>query len=357
APAAVPATAPSQPAASATAAWELEWEDTVAAAKKEGKLALVTLSGAGYRKGVEAFEKTFPGVTVEHTGLASFSAFVPKVAEERKAGIYNWDATDAPALTGLGSLKPAGTFDPVRPLLIRPDIKEDKNWRGGFEYGWLDKEKQFAYGFAIRDGHLFWINTDQVSAAELKSGRDLLNPKWKGKIIMAEAYTSGFTYTAAVPLRKHYGDAFLKQLFVDQEPIYSQDPRRIMEEMVRGKFAIATGVNYAGLQEFTAQGLGKTIELVKIPEARFVSESPVWLFNKAPHPNAAKLFVNWLLTKDGQTAWTENIQQNSRRTDVTPFDPSAILGSGQENSAVRVHIEETQPYVQETRDLLKKLLT
>src|SRR5438309_831182 len=85
APAAAPAPLPAPaapaaaPAGNAASTWQREWDETVAAAKKEGKVVVATLSGTGYRQGIDAFQKAFPDITVEHTGVASFSALAPKI--------------------------------------------------------------------------------------------------------------------------------------------------------------------------------------------------------------------------------------------------------------------------------------
>src|SRR5207249_4734449 len=83
-------------------------------------------------------------------------------------------------------------------------------------------------------------------------------------------------------------------------------------------YPIALGLNPLLLGQFQKQGLGKNLKLYHFPEMDTVnsSSSALWLVNKAPHPNAARLFINWLLTKDAQVVWAREVETNSRRVDV-----------------------------------------
>lgn len=119
--------APSQVPSSGTvpkAAWETEWDRLVAAAKQEGKLSLFTLAGSGYRKGADGFEKAF-GIPVEHGAESSASIWVPKMEKEREAGIYSYDVVVVPPNSALIRLKPKATWDPIRPVIFRPDVLDD----------------------------------------------------------------------------------------------------------------------------------------------------------------------------------------------------------------------------------------
>src|SRR5438132_13222488 len=91
-----------------------EWEQAVAAAKKEGKVAVDTFTGQGYARVFKLFTQAYPEIKLEHTNLES-ADFAPRVIQERKAGLYTWDVATIPTSTGLQVLKPAGAWDPVRP--------------------------------------------------------------------------------------------------------------------------------------------------------------------------------------------------------------------------------------------------
>ena len=354
-----PSAQPAGPAASGKAAWEAEWERTVAAAKQEGEVVLATITGPGYRKVADAFEEAFPGIKVQHTGWASFNQFTPKILQERAAGIYAWDVTAHVADVHLneGTLRPAGALDPVRPAIIRGDVLDDKAWEGGFEAGWLDNEKQLGYGFlSALGGRTFWASTDLVNEGEIKSVQDLLNPKWKGKMIFADPRISGHTYYVFTAIRLNLGkDDIMKQVFVDQAPVLTRDPRQIAEGVVRGKYAL-TAVTNTVMSEFRTGELASKVRVVALPEAEYESFSTgVWLINRAPHPNAAKVFINWLLTKDGQTAWNKHLVTNSRRFDTPPGDPDNVLPKGKAFK-VKIGKEDMNRELRKTQDLATELL-
>ncbi len=355
-----PAQAPAAPTTSgpAQAAWEREWEALVAAAKQEGKVVVATLSGVGYRSVVEAFERAFPGVSVEHAATPSATVFTPKALQERQAAIYSYDVGQfSPGGAIMGDLMPAGAFEPVRSAIIRPDVTGDENWKGGFEFGFLDKAKQTAYGFGWERLTLLWCNTDLVKDGEIKSVRDLLDPKWKGRMVFFEV-TSGFTFQMAVGLRKSLTDAdeVLKRLLIDQEPAISREPRQITEGLIRGRYAIGTGVSYPILAEFLPHGLGQNVVPVELPEVRIIGEHAVFLFNRAPHPNAAKVFINWLLTKEGLKVWSENIKTNVRRNDVPPVEPRTYPREDALQTHFRTHLEEHVPFQVETINKLREVV-
>ena len=114
--------------------------------------------------------------------------------------------------------------------------------------------------------------------------------------------------------RLNLGDDIIKRLYVDQEPVLSRDSRQVAEFMVRGRFPIALGVNPLLLKQFQSQGLGKSLKLLRFPEIDTVNfGTTAWLVNRAPHPSAARVLINWLLTRDAQAAWAKEVETNSRR--------------------------------------------
>ncbi len=326
------------------------------AAKKEGKVVIISGAGSTYRKAFDVFEKAYPGITVEHQGFASMSIFAPKAIQERKAGIYSFDVATIPSLTAFSTMKPEGFWDPIRPVLVHSEVTDDKAWGSGFEWGFLDKEKRFAYGYSWKRQVLLYRNTDLIRDDEIKTFKDLLNPKWKGKIAFAEPWTSGYTYTLAMPIRDKFGDQGLRQLFIEMQPDILRDVRQITENLIRGKYAYVTGVPPAILGEFIDQGIGKNVRPVFIPEIGYLGEDPVFIFNRAPHPNAAKVFLNWVLTKEGQEVWGPVLAANSRRKDVAPAEPDAVVQPGDDKVLSRLHVEEVIPKIEEIREVRKNML-
>ena len=331
-----------------------EWEQTVAAAKKEGKVAVNTFTGQGYGRVFKLFSQAYPEIKLDHTNLES-ADFAPRVIQERKAGVYTWDVTTIPTSTALQVMKPAGVFDPVRPAILSPEARKDANWRGGFEAGFLDKERRLAYAFTLVRAVGVFVNTEQVKEGELRSFRDLLAPKWKGKIAISDPRVIGSTFWPLTPARLKLGDGVMKQLLVDQEPVLSRDRNQLSEFMVRGRYPIAIGLNILAIQDFQAHGVGKGVKTLLLPEMDYqASGSLVWLMNRAPHPNAARVFINWLLTREAQAAWAKELQTNSRFAGVEPGDPHTVVPTGV--SLTQIDSEEMLPELVKTQDIAKQLI-
>jgi iron(III) transport system substrate-binding protein len=350
-----PAAAPATAAASASgppkpaADWQRRWDELVAAAKQEGTVAYASMEGNGYKDAIAEFTKAF-GIKVDHTQYATASVLGPKLKRERDAGVYSMDVIQAQPADALGVMR--DFWDPLRPVLIHADILDDSKWTGGFEAGWLDSAKQLAYAYGESLSGLLAINADLVRPDEITTPQDMLNPKWKGKMVFADV-TTGFTFSPMTGLRLRYGESFVRDLVVGQQPTFIREGRQLVEAMVRGSYAIGFGLQTAILKDFTDQGQGKNVTMIDVPGMTTVLNQNAWLASKAPHPNAAKLLANWLLTKDGQMAWRSVVSINSRRTDVPPVNPNTVPKPGQ--SYFHQNLESSLAEITKTRELLSKL--
>jgi ABC-type Fe3+ transport system substrate-binding protein len=331
APAPAQTTAPAvvAPAAAAAAPQKVDWDAVVAAAKGEGALVTATYPGTGFRKLMDDFEAAYPGIKVDQTGFqTSGRDFSPRFFQERDAGLYAWDIILMPSTEFFITAIPRGALDPVRPLLVQPDVLDDKSWRDGFEGGWLDKNKQYSYGTTRSRSQTLYIDTDQVKDGEITGLKDLLDPKWRGKMIGGDPRTKGSGYWSATAARIKTGsDDIVHQLWKDTDMQLSGDARLLTESVVRGKFAIGVGaISKPVLIDFLAQGVGKNVKNIASLELDVVqsSNNVLMYVNRAPHPNAAKVFANWILSKDGGESIAKNAQDNSRRSDVEVFDPSVV---------------------------------
>src|SRR5688500_16111109 len=158
-----------------------EWENTLAAAKKEGKVAVLTDVTATLRDALTLeFQKKY-GISVELFG-SSGREVAPRVAAERKAGQFLWDIYIHGSTTALEAMIPMGAFDPLEPALILQDIKDPTTWRGG-AIEFLDPGKTVIVMTPFQRGTIFY-NPKLVNVKELKSYKDLLDPKWRGKMIV-----------------------------------------------------------------------------------------------------------------------------------------------------------------------------
>lgn len=329
APAAPPAGTTQTGSGGPKAEWERQWDDLLAAAKKEGRVVVQTAAGAGYRETIEEFNKAFPGVEAEHVQFPDAATYVPKITQERNAGVYSFDVALLPPTSALQQLKPIGAYEDLRPIIFRPDVLDDKGWDGGFAGRWRDVEKKLAFSHMRNVMHAVWVNTDMIKLDEIKSVDDLLKPQWKGKFVMADP-RQGASYLIMSTLRLNgHGDA-IKKLLQDQEPNIIRDRRQAVEAIVRGRFPIAIGLLLAVVNEFKNQGVGTGVKNPDVPDMDYQPSDCTFLLNKAPHPNAAKLFINWFLTKEGGTAFAQNVKVNSARLDAPIADPDSMPKPGVE---------------------------
>jgi iron(III) transport system substrate-binding protein len=331
-----------------------EWASAVAGAKREGKVVVNTFPGDGFGRALKAFTQAYPDIKLEHTQLHSQN-FAPRILQERQANLFTWDVATIPTSTAFQVLRPAGVWDAVRPAIILPEAKDDAAWEGGFERGFaLAKDRALTYGFVANRGGGITINTDLVKE-EPKGLTDLLNPKWKGKLLLPDVRVMGDAFWPMTSARLNLGDDIIKKLFVDQEPALSRDTRQIAEFMVRGRYPIALGVQPLLLAPFQQQGLGKNLKLLHPPELETMNfSSTVWLVNRAPHPNAARVFINWLLTRDAQVVWAKEVETNSRRVGIEPGNPQFMVPRGAR--FFQVDAEENLPEVIKTQDIAKAVI-
>ena len=328
-----------------------DWPQTVTAARKEGKVVVNTFPGDGYKRALKAFTQAYPDIKLEHTGLHS-QDFAPRITQERQANLFTWDVVLIPTSTALQVLRPAGVWDPVRPVVMVPEAKDDAGWEGGFERGFrLVKDRALCYGFVAVRGGGVTINTDLVKEDQVRGLKDLLDPRWKGKLLLPDVRVMGDSFWPMTAARLHMGDEIIKKLFVDQDPVLSRDNRQVAEFMVRGRYPIALGVNPQLLATFQRQGLGKNLKLLHLPELSSMSSSSstIWLVNRAPHPSAAKVFINWLLTKDAQVVWAREVETNSRRLGVEPGNPQFTVPP--DAKFMQVDAEENLSEVVKTQDI------
>src|SRR5262249_20625094 len=138
------------------------------------------------REALFAFQDTHPEIALEYTGLGA-ADYQARVRGEREAGQYLWDVY----VSGITSTVftqhiPAGWYDPLRPALVRPETTDDSKWLGGFDAGFLDRGRQYAFAFSTRIQDNVRINRDLVPEADLNSADDLLKPQFRDKITILD---------------------------------------------------------------------------------------------------------------------------------------------------------------------------
>jgi hypothetical protein len=137
-------------------------------------------------------------------------------------------------------------------------------------------------------------------------------------------------------------------LMAKQKIVYISNTRQNVEGVVRGQYPIGIATPMDQLEPFRAQGLGKNISGFH-GDAKILTGGPgygtVSLMDRAPHPNAAKLYVNWLLSRQAQEEWSSKTGHNSRRIDVRQVAPElfppadATIVDTQSEGQIEMHEE------------------
>jgi iron(III) transport system substrate-binding protein len=301
-------------AATSRDGWQGEWDKTLAAAKQEGKLTLITHPGTDYRRLVELFQEKYPDIKVEHTG-ARPSDISPKVIAEQQNGVFSWDVMTASTSNMINVLAPTGAFIDLRTQFLLPDAMDGSKWAGGFESWAHDVTNQtfvFVHAMDVVGGYS--VNRDVVPKGEVTSIDDLLDPKYRGKIVLDDPSVPAHGSLSLTGFLFAKGEDWVKRLFNEQKPTIQDNVRVTTEWISTGRYPLAVGVDKNFLLEFQKEGIGKTVDFQQGP--LYLAARGVGVFKNSPHPNASKVWVNWLLTREGQMAWAEAMQGNSRRTDV-----------------------------------------
>jgi len=301
-----------------------EWKQVLAAAKREGKVVIAGPTGANARSVLkDKFQSKYPEIKVEYTGLPGRS-ITPRIMMERRVGKKLWDIWFGGGGSSM-ALKAKGGLQNLRQALILPEVKGGKYWYGGFDFSFIDKEKKYLFAFSGYLQPQGFVNRSGIRSSELSSARQLLDPKFRGQIAMHDPRRGGPGSSRLTSLMLAYGQEFIKKLLTEQKVVFSRNFRQVAEWVVRGRYPIVIGPSPTHLQGFWAQGLGKTVEILPSePEVFTAGVGHIGLIEGAPHPNAAKVYINWSLSKNGQELYAKATATNSRRTDVDPVHPETF---------------------------------
>lgn len=289
-----------------------EWRRTIEAAKKEGKVVAGGPPTAVLRRQFkETFESRF-GIELE-----LLSAPGPQNAQralsEFKAGVKFFDVLHG----GSGTLQPLKNENMLAPFMdfvLLPEVKDPKQWWGG--HLWVDSAKRFIYSFQAYLPESIWYNTELAKPSELRSMDDFLTPKWKGKIGFLDPRTPGGGDAHWSYMWQVKGEEYLKQLAA-QDLLLGRDQRVLSDNLARGRIAILVGNTYYSFQPFVKAGLPvKPLPTPKEGVFGTAGSGNLAIIKTPAHPNATKVFVNWLLSREGQEVFSRGLAQATRRLDV-----------------------------------------
>lgn len=310
--------------------WQEEWENILSGAKKEGKVIVYGPPGGAVRQALtQEFMRAFSGISIDYVGQTG-AAIVPRINSERKAGIYMVDLHIGSPITILLSLKELAL--PLEQFLILPEVKEGKYWLGG-KLEFADLEGKYDFVFTTYAKLAMAYNPDllEPQRASQLSYWDLTKPEWKGKVLMHNPIMGpGRGTVTFLYLHSQLGLDFLRAL-AKNEPVLNTDDRLMLEWVGRGKYPLAIAPSELTAIELIRAGLPIKLQ-PRLKEGTYASAAfgSVIYVNKAPHPNAARVYLNWLLSKEGQTAYSRASGQPSRRVDIPTdhLNPETLLQPG-----------------------------
>lgn len=340
-------------ASSAPASANSGWDQTVAAAKEEGKIVIAGPNYALWTKGLKSFEQAYPGIQVELTEFNSRDFWV-KLATERKAGQYLWDMRiGGPDPQVFNALK-AGELAPVAPLL-EPDVPSPSKWFGGEDGLYADKGKQYLLSFVAEAGFAAYVKRDAIPESTLETEDQLLDPRWQGKIAIQDP-SGGAGLGSLTTMYVIHGEQYVKDLLSKQRITVTRDQRQEAEWLVRGTYPIGIGIAPTNLDQLKQQGLKFNVQGLEFPHKLSSGSGGIQLIDKPPHPNATAVYVNWLLSEKAQTYVSKTAGVNSRRLDVPPGNPDGILDPKHLKDYVPHQYEQLLTQRMRSAELAKELL-
>ena len=323
--------------------WKGEWTRVIEAAKQEGQLSLYGGQEITHPDIIAGFNKEFPFIRV--TSASGRAAdMMTRIVAERRADRYLADVT-ASGPNGPRMLYLNKILDPIAPTFILPEVSDLSRWYGG-RHWYADPENKYIFmfeGTIVSTGLSF--NNKLVSMDEIKSYWDLLQPKWRGKLLGQDPRGAALSTPVLILYhRAGLGAEFLRRLYTETDITLFRDRRQGTNWLATGKFSVCHLCR--DIDRAAKQGLPvEDISPDKLKEGGSIGgggSSVLALINRAPHPNAAKLFINWYLSRQGQALWQQvmNVKEveasDSMRIDLAKDDvlPDGKRAPGREYQVI-----------------------
>ena len=260
--------------------------ELIEAAKKEGTVTFYTATDVAVAERVgKAFEVKYPGITVKVERSGSERVF-QRVSQEYGSSIYNADVIETSDAVHFLLFKRSGWLAQAVPAEVAKDWPADAKDPDGY--------------YAAYRAHLSVIgyNTQQVKAEDApKSHADLLNPKWRGRMVKAHPGYSGTIMTGTDALSRALGWEYFEKLG-KQRIMQVQSSTEPPKKLAQGERSIQTDGNEYNMFQLKEQGV--PVEIVYATEGTPIAIGHAALLKNAPHPNAAKLFYSFLFDRDTQ---------------------------------------------------------
>ena len=281
----------------------------IAAAKQEGQVVWYSVQVVDQLVApvAKAFEAKY-GIKVTYV-RADPAEIALRVMNEAKAGKVQVDLLE-------GSQAAAGLKHEGVILKWQPDIVKT------FPPEYFDQEGYWVATnmYVLMAG----FNTDLVQkGTEPKSWDDLLDPKWRGRMVwnanLTTSAASGFIALVLHEMGESKGMDYLRKLSGQKITGLKVTARQILDQVIAGEYAI--GLNIYPSQVAGSRAKGAPIERSSLKPASLGAVLVASLAKDAPHPNAGKLLFDFLLSDEGQTIYRDS-DYNPVNPNVAPKDPT-----------------------------------
>lgn len=265
--------------------------ELIAAAKKEGRVNFYTAMDLSVAQPyVRMFEAAYPGIAVKVERSGSERVF-SRIAQEYASKINNADLANTTDASHVYAWKKSGMLAPF----VTPDMAQ--------HIGAAYKDRDGTWATMRILFCAIAYNTELVKPADAPKGfKDLLDPKWQGKLVKAHPGYSGVIMSATFAIARDLGWGYFEQL-AKQKVLQVQSAVDPPKKIALGeRAAMADGGDYNVLQH---KAKGAPLELVYPIEGAPIINSPNAVFKAAPNPNAARLFQAWMFSGEGQQKFVD----------------------------------------------------
>jgi ABC-type Fe3+ transport system substrate-binding protein len=289
-----------------------EWARVLEAARKEGNVVVMGRPDLG--PAFAAGFKRDTGLGLDYLG-GQTQDLQARFHREAASGTVVSDILLG-GETSVDMIKP-GYLMPLAENILLPKVKDPTGWIDG-RLVWGDNQRSYLFigGEYVHGWPAF--NTDLVKPGDVTSWRDILKPRYRGKIAAVNPGI-GPGGAAASYLVHQFGIDFFKRLVTEQQMTVARDGRQVVEWLVRGTHAVAIGAVPADVEYFRSRGINNIAvgDLPDGPGALLGGSIVLTVASKAPHRNAAIVFLNWYASQLGQESFSRVWKTPSNRTDVS----------------------------------------
>lgn len=302
----------------------------IAAATKEGQVTWYTSADLQLAEKVgKAFEQKFPGIRAR-VERAGGERIFSRVAQEKASGLHVADAVSTGDAAQFLAWKRQGMLAPYVPEDVARHIPAEHRDPDGL------------YATVRSSLCVIAYNTELVKREDApKSFADLLDPRWKGKIVKAHPSYSGTIMTSTYQMVRELGWSYLEKL-ARQQVLQIQSATDTPKKIVLGERPVMADGNESNV--LLLKEAGGPIEVVYAAEGTPTIIQPSAIFIAAPHPNAARLFQNFLFSVEGQELFVNLgglrsvhalVKDKPGRTPLSAIkvwkdDPAAVESQGEE---------------------------